>query len=319
MPVRVRIVAPRDVEIVLELHQARHRVRAAAIHADLAVVIERHEAELRVGPWIHHLQLQPVALGNWLPVRQRRTAQRIDADTQPGGPDRVHVDDVLQVVDIVVDVVFLLRGGGVQRLFERHPPDARVARAQQFIGAVLDGAGHRRVGRSAVRRIVLETAVFGRVVRWRDHDAVRESVRPSAVRHQDGARDHRRRRDTVALLDDGRNPVGGQHLESGPLRHSGKRVRVLAHEERARVTLALSILADGLRDGQNVGFGEGVVGRRAAVSAGAETDHLIGIAGVGTMLEILPFQTRDIDQTLFRRGLSRQFVDGHSFVPASVY
>ena len=41
--VGVGVVAEGDVEPVLQLHQAGHRVGAGAVHADLAVVIDRHE------------------------------------------------------------------------------------------------------------------------------------------------------------------------------------------------------------------------------------------------------------------------------------
>ena len=46
--VDVGIVAPGDVETLLEADQARHRIGAGAIHADLAVVVQGHEGERRI-------------------------------------------------------------------------------------------------------------------------------------------------------------------------------------------------------------------------------------------------------------------------------
>ena len=48
VPVRVRIVGEGDAILVLQSDQPRHRVRAGAVHADHAVVIDRHEREGRI-------------------------------------------------------------------------------------------------------------------------------------------------------------------------------------------------------------------------------------------------------------------------------
>ena len=44
MPIGIRVVAEGDAILVLELDEARHGVWAGAIHADFAVVVDRHEA-----------------------------------------------------------------------------------------------------------------------------------------------------------------------------------------------------------------------------------------------------------------------------------
>ena len=76
----------------------------------------------------------------------------------------------------------------------------------------------------------------------------------SAVIDEDGPRDDWRRRHTVVTLDDGLHPVGGQDLERGTLRRAGEGVRVFPHVQRAIGTLAAAVVADGLGDGQDVGF-----------------------------------------------------------------
>ena len=79
----VGVVAERDVKAVLELDQARHRIRARAVHADLAVVVERHEPECRVDRRVGDGDVQAVGIGDRLPVMHGRAAQRVDAELEP--------------------------------------------------------------------------------------------------------------------------------------------------------------------------------------------------------------------------------------------
>ena len=131
--------------------------------------------------------------------------------------------------------------------------------AQQFVGPILDPTGDVGVGRAAVGRVVLEAAVFGRIVRRRDDDAVGQVLGAAAVVDEDRLRDDGRRRDAVVALDDRLDAVGGEHFERRALRRAGEGVRVLAHVERAVDLLLLPVFADRLRDGEDVGFGEGAV------------------------------------------------------------
>ena len=163
-----------------------------------------------------------------------------------------------------------------------------------------DPSGHVGIGRAAVGRVVLEAAVLGRVVRRRDDDAVREVLVAAAVVDEDGPRDDRRRRHAVVALNDGLDAVRRQDLERRALGRPGQRVRVLAHVERAVGALAAPVVADGLGDGQDVGFGERAAQRRAAVPAGAEADQLGGVSHIGPARVILPFEPGQIHQHVFR-------------------
>ena len=58
-----------------------------------------------------------------------------------------------------------------------------------------------------------------------------------------------------------------------------------------------------------------LVQRRAAVSAGAEADQLVGVTQVGATLEILPFEPGQIHQHVFRCGLAREGRDRHGTLP----
>ncbi len=55
MPVVINIVAKGDIEFVLHRDQICHSIRAGAIHADFAVVIESHERECRVDALVDDL------------------------------------------------------------------------------------------------------------------------------------------------------------------------------------------------------------------------------------------------------------------------
>jgi len=52
---------------------------------------------------------------------------------------------------------------------------------------------------------------------------------------------------------------------------------VFAQEQRPVDSLNGAVLADRLRDGENVRFGERAIGRRAAVPTGAEADKLLRV------------------------------------------
>ena len=51
------------------------------------------------------VEIEPVALGDRLEVRDAGAAQRVGADPHAGVPDRVDVDHVRKVVDVGADVV----------------------------------------------------------------------------------------------------------------------------------------------------------------------------------------------------------------------
>ena len=97
-------------------------------------------------------------------------------------------------------------------------------------------------------------------------------------------------------LNDRLDAVGGEHFEGGSLGRAGQGVRVLADEERPVDAFAVAVLADRLRDGEDVRLGERAVERRAAVAAGAEADELLRIVEVRLALVVIALQLGHIDQ-----------------------
>ena len=95
VPVRVGVVGEGDAEPILQPDEPRHGIRAGGVHADLAVVIDRHEREGRIDHRVHDGDVELVDGVDRLPVRHGGAAERIHAQREAGGADGVHVDDVL--------------------------------------------------------------------------------------------------------------------------------------------------------------------------------------------------------------------------------
>ena len=92
-------------------------------------------------------------------------------------------------------------------------------------------------------------------------------------------------------------------------------MRVFPHVQRAIGTLAATIVADGLGDGQDMGFGKGAVQRRAAVPAGAEADPLGGVVHIGPARIILPFESGQINQYILWGWFACEGGYGHGLPP----
>ena len=225
---------------------------------------------------VDHRQVEPVALGDGRPVGDARAAQRVHAEAQPAGADRLQVDDGGQVVDVGGDVVVRARRRRrpARTARARTPVEARV---EQLVGLALDPRRDLGVGRAAVGRVVLEAAVLGRVVRRRDHDPVGGARRPPPrLWVRIACEITGRRRVAVVGVDHHVHAVGGQHLEDRAEGRLGQRVGVAAEEQRAVDALRRAVVADGLADRQDVRLVERARRSRAAVARGAERDALLG-------------------------------------------
>src|ERR1700722_728283 len=74
--IRVWVVAEGDLILIFQSHKPGHRVWTGAIHANLSVVIHRHEGESWIDDGIDHGNVKPVNRINWLPVIASGSAQR---------------------------------------------------------------------------------------------------------------------------------------------------------------------------------------------------------------------------------------------------
>ena len=133
----------------------------------------------------------------------------------------------------------------------------------------------------------------------------------AAVFDEDGAGDDRRGRHAIIALDDRVDVVRGEHFERRALGRAGQRVRVLAHVKRSINALAAPVVADGLRDGQNVRLGERAAQRRAAMPAGTEADALGGVVRVGRVVVVLALEPAQIHQHLPRSRLAGERRNRH--------
>ncbi len=311
MPVGVRVVAEGDIKPVFEADQARHGIGRRAIHADLAVLVDSHEGKGGIDPRVDHLEVQPVHLGDRLPEADAGAAHGIDADLESGAHDGGDVDDVAQVRHVRGDVVVQVRGFRLHGAGQGHALDVMRALCHDRVGAFLYGLGGGRVGGSAAGWVVLEAAVARGIVRGRDDNAVGQPAGPAPVVGEDGVRDDRRRRVTEALLDHDLLLVAGEHLDGARQRRLGQGVRIHADVERARDTLRLAVLADGLRDGQDVVLRETASQGRAAVPGCAESDLLGWVSHVGLCGIVGRDEPRYIDQHLIGSRFARQRMKTH--------
>ena len=186
---------------------------------------------------------------------------------------------------------------------------------KKFVGAVLDKRGGFAVGRSAVRRIVFETAILGRIVRGRDDDAVRQASFPAAVVVQNGVRNGGCGRVLTLGREHHGYGVGGQHFQRTGERRLGQRMRVDAEEKRPADPVLAPVLANGLRDREDVPLVEGHVERGAAMSRGSERYALRSDSRVRPLGKIRRNQSRDVYQIRRLRRLTGARTNGHERGP----
>src|ERR1043166_3975108 len=100
VPVGVWIVGESDVILILKVYQTCHRIRTRRVHSYLAIVIDSHERKSRIDCWVRDVDVQVIYGVDWLPIRFRRTAERVYSQLQASAADRVHVDDIFQILDV---------------------------------------------------------------------------------------------------------------------------------------------------------------------------------------------------------------------------
>lgn len=253
-----------------------------------------------------------MALGDPPPVRDRRPAEGVGADPDPRVAYGVQVEDGREVVDVSGQEVVASGGVGGECPGVGNPADLLQPSLDQGVGPVLDPGGGVRSGRPAVRGVVLESPVGGRVVRGRDDDAVRETARAVPVVRQDRVRDGGGGRVAVVAVDQDGGTVGGQHLHGRDPGGFGQRVGVGPEEHGPVGALPLPVVADGLGGGGDVVLVERRRERRSAVPRGSEGHTLAGLGRVRVDGVIGRHQPCHVHQVSGLRRLTGPFVN-HRF------
>jgi hypothetical protein len=286
-------------------------MRAGAIHPDLSVMIDHHEAEGRIHRGVDHRDIETMDSIDGIPVIDRGATERIGAQPDMRGPDALHIDHVGQVLHIRREEIVKMRRRRLHGGRVAYAPDLAVAGAQDVIGPVLNPRGDVCVGRAPVRRVVLVAVVFRRVVGGRDHDAVGQTLAPLAVVNEDSVGDRRGWSEGVVSLDERLDTICRQYLECGALGRAGQCVRVFSQVDRAANSLAPAIIADGLRDGEDMGLGERSAQGGPPMPAGAEDHPLSGVIHVGPARIVLAFEPGQVHQHFPGGRLACEWRDCH--------
>jgi hypothetical protein len=187
--------------------------------------------------------------------------------------------------------------------------DAPQSVLEKAIRGALDHRSDIGIRRAAIGRIIFEPAIFGRIMRRRDHDAVGKPTVAALVMGQDGAGNNRRRRITVALVDHRLDAVGGKYFQRARQGRLRQRVGIDADEQRPGDAAAPAVIADRLADRQDMRLVEGVVEGGAAMPRGAERHPLRGHGRVGLSGKIGRHQPRNVRQHRRLGALAGERID----------
>ena len=113
-----------NVEAIAHLYKSCHRVGRRAIHANLAVPIDPHEAKGRIDGVVDDGAVELIAIDDRSPVMHARAAQRIDADLHIRGPYRFQVDYIEEIANVVAHEVMPMRRRRLERFGHRHARNA---------------------------------------------------------------------------------------------------------------------------------------------------------------------------------------------------
>ena len=311
--VKINVVAEGDVKFIFQRHEIRHRVGAGTIHPDFPILIQGHKRESGVHAFVDNLNVQTVFFRDWLPIPDTRASQRVYADMNTGSCQCFHIHDAVQVVHVGGDQVNLMGCISLERFREPETFHIFQPAADDFVGAVLNPLGGVCIRGAAVRRVVLEAAVIGRVMRGRYNHPIRQAALPAGIIGQDGVGDYRRGRVAHLGVNHDFHVVAGKHLNRAVERRLGKRVRVHPHEEGPINAGLFAVFINRLADGKHVVFIKAAVQRGSAVPAGAKCHCLGRVLRVRVQGVIGGNQARDIDKRFKRGGFSCEWVNGHGF------
>ena len=253
MTVGVGVVAGDNIKVIfVPQHRCHCRLRRG-IHSNLAIPVERHETPGGIDRGVNNRDVEAEAFFDERPIVHACTPERVGTNAHPGTFDSGHVDDVLEVVDIVAAKIV---GSHGHRLGPLH---LAIVVENQLVRPIGDPVRGIAVGRPAVRRVVFEAAIAGRIVAWGDHNSIGEICVPARVVGDDRMAERGSRHEVVKRINQHVDSVGHEHLERRRFGRSAESMGVAADEERPGDALPGSILHNRLGDRGNVGFVEGAV------------------------------------------------------------
>ena len=311
VPVVIGVARDGEVEAILQTDQPLHRVGRRRVHPDAPVPVHRHEPERRIDGLADDRQVQAVALGDRGPVVDAGPAERIDAQAEGRAANRLHVDHPAEIAHVGAEIVVPMRRGGAQR----PPTGTRFTPWRPHFRSALASASIQRVTSVSAGPpcggLYLNPPSSGGLCDGRDDNAVGQAGGPPAIVGEDGVRHRGSRRVFVVLRQHDVHAVGGQYLEGTGARRHRQRVRVDAEEQRPVDAPLRAVAADGLRDGEDVPFVEGLQERGPPMPRGTEGDLLPGDRGIRHLGVVGADQSRHVDQQRGRSRLAGQRADLH--------
>lgn len=156
-----------------------------------------------------------------------------------------------------------------------------------------------------MRWIIFETTVSRGIMGGRDDDTISQGLAAVfAVPAQDGMGDRGGRRGGAVVGDAHLDIIGCQDFKSAAKGRFRQGVRIPAHEQRAGDAVLFAVIADGLGDGMDVAFVEGLFQRGATVPGCTKGHTLRSLVRIGGFRVVGTDERGNIFQCLGRRQLA---------------
>ena len=104
-------------------------------------------------------EVQPVALGNPAPIMDPRAAERIHSHVHLRAANRIHVDNIGEIVYVRVEKVVPVSSRDVKSLLEGNAFNTLKAGFEKLVRLCLDPVRDVRFRGAAIGRVVFESAV----------------------------------------------------------------------------------------------------------------------------------------------------------------
>ena len=281
--VRVRVTGKSQIEAVAHPKQAAHDIGRGTVHPDLAVLVTGDKTERGINDLVDHGQAQLVALGYGFPQREAGTPQRIDPQGDAGSSDAVHIQDARQIFHIAGRKIITVHQRRTSGTAVWQAVDVTIEMVEIAVGPVFDPG----------------------IMGGRDDDTISQALAAGfAVPAQDGMGDRGGRRGGAVVGDAHLDIIGCQDFKSAAKGRFRQGVRIPAHEQRAGDAVLFAVVADGLGDGLDVAFVEGLFQRGATVPGCTKGHTLRSLVRIGGFRVVGTDERGNIFQCLGRRQLA---------------